>query len=230
MYLFVENDTQYSLPFVWFLAEKRSIHEIATLVQSKQLSIKNIKQKGNDLLVRLLNSDDYTFSPYKNYFLHLKATGSGNAEIKIVFERGDYVSRLWRMPTEHISKETWDLLFPPVVVRPYKMVLADDNILGLRPQKYKKVYLDEEPKLQAIEVYPESVSETAEFGPDKEFEPPSPDLPTPRDTPTGDELDSDSEYEFGSDESTDYHEEPAESQAGWTLVKKSNYSQEYQTW
>lgn len=233
MYLFVENDTQYGLPFVWFLAEKRSIHEIATLVQRKQLSIKNIKQKGNALLVCLLNTDDYTFSPYKNYFLHLKATGYGNAEINLVFEQGDYVSRLWRMPTEAISKETWDLLFPPVVVRPYKMVLADDNIIGLHPQKYKKVYLDEAPKLQAIEFYPESVSETAEFGPDKEFEPPTPDLPTPdfhtpRDTYTDSDLDS--EYEFGVDELMDYYEEPAESQVGWTFAKKSNYSQEYQTW
>lgn len=192
MYLFVETDTQYSLPFVWFLAEKRSIHEIATLVQSKQLSPKNIKQKGNDLLVRFLNTDEYTFSPHKNYFLYLNATESGNAEIKIVFEHGDYVSKLWRMPTEAISKETWDLLFPPIAIRPYKMVPVNDNSIKLRHQKYKKVYLDEEPKLQAIEDYPENVSETDEFGPDEEFESSTPDPSTPRDTFTGDEFDPDS--------------------------------------
>lgn len=202
MYLFVENDTRYGLPFIWFLAEKRSIHEIATLVQRNQLSIKNIKCTNNSLLVCLLNTEDYNFSTYKKYFLHLQVTESGNAEIKIVFEQGDYVSRLWRMPTEAISKETWNLLFPPVAIRPYKMVLADDNIVGLRPQKYKKVYLDEEPKLQAIEVYPESVSETEEFGSDEEFEPPTLDLSPSTDTFTDNELDSESE--FGLEESQEY--------------------------
>lgn len=209
MYIFIEDADR--SPFVWFLTEARSICEVATMVQRKQLSMEHIKRikrtiDGESLMVRLSNTSGYTFIPHKKYFLYLMPNEDNNVNnhlnsdvnIQLVFEEGDRVSRLWRMPTEPITKETWNLLFPPVVVPSYKVVPADDNVTGLRPQKYKKIRSDDDYKLQVVEVYPEDISESAEFGPDD-----SPELPTPDSLTSGSHNSDDPDTDLDADPDTD---------------------------
>ncbi len=116
MYSLYEVDTIYGEPFFWFLADRRSIHEIATMYQHDQLSNNNIKSLGNNLLVRLINVNGYTIKPDESYHLFMEASPStpGAMHIKLVFDKESYVNKIWRMPIESISPQTWNILFTGV--------------------------------------------------------------------------------------------------------------------
>lgn len=174
MYTFYEKETTFGIPFLWFLAEGRSVHEVATLFQRGFIQRDCIKQFGKNLLVKLVNSKDYAFKVGEHYYLYLwQNVESKNVHIELIFNSDEFVNKVWRMSTETILPKTLNELFCRLTYKPYKLVLEGPS--GLRPQKYKKVFLSDIPQIQEdAEIKIEECTEDVEFGSDH-----TPELHTP---------------------------------------------------
>ncbi len=182
MYTYYEDGTMYGVHFAWFKAEGRSLHEVATMYQRKQLSKKNTKYIHNSLLVCFVNVEEYPLKLGEKYFLHVtEGSCEGSPHLMLAFREDEYMSRLWRMPVDQIKDSTWRDLMPKPKQPKYMFVLADDNKPGLRPQKYKKILIDIEKNTDKpdspIREIP-CIDEIAEFGEDEKNVTPEPSTPS----------------------------------------------------
>jgi len=174
MFIYLNSIKENSLNFVEFVAEGRSVTDVATMFQKGMLKEQLISSCGSQLIVKLLNPEEYHFSSDTKYYLVFQpAKVAGYLEISCFYEGDKYVPTYMRRPLAEITQDTWRQLFKAKPARHYTMILAKDNLPGLRPQKYEKVYLDEyeSPK----EIIIRCPSEDSEFGDNELPEPPTPD-------------------------------------------------------
>ena len=178
--------------FLWFVAEGRSITEIATIYQKGFIKKTNIKPYGNKLLVRLMNSNNLSFKIGDAYYLDLTNDYTNNNQvIRTRFTSNDYVAKWYRLSSDEITTQTWQELYSTEFNPNYTITVAD-NCTGLRPQTYTRVYNsdDKKNKISHFMSYLTSIntSEEQEYG-SHEVATPEPETPPEESNQTDDDFD-----------------------------------------
>jgi hypothetical protein len=99
--------------FHWFTASDNAIYEIALLYQRNLISRDCIKTSPGmfNMLVGLVNNNEYKFFRNENYHLYLKPT-NGIINIELLFLEDDFIASWFRPDLQELVNEsTWKALF-----------------------------------------------------------------------------------------------------------------------
>jgi len=115
MYTYLQTEVKHLIPFAWFIAEGRSIYEVALLLQKGLINREFIRtSKGSSIIrVAYTNFDDWTMIEGDKYHVHpVLAETKGYVRIGITLEPGEYVASWFRPElNEEILPSTWKSLF-----------------------------------------------------------------------------------------------------------------------
>jgi len=131
MFTYVGNIIDGGVEFWQFLADGKSIFQIANMYEQKEISADLIKPDGYQLKISLLNPHEYVFKQGVRYHLFCNSVNN-YVQIDCKFAEKSYVCSWYRKPISPVKKEILDLLFKQPV---YILDRSDTDEYGSNEQQ-----------------------------------------------------------------------------------------------